>query len=218
MLIPYRVNIGMGRWPFANFLLVIVTFFAFFFFVGGEFTEETIKPYFLSGWSLPGMFSHIMIHGGLVHLIGNLIFLWVFGNAICSKLGNLAYIFVYVALGLAAASTHLVLDGRPAIGASGAINGVVGMFVVFYPLNTVDLFYIVFYRFGTVSIGSMWIVFFWLVFDIIGAATGSGGVGYWAHVGGFAGGFLLACVLLKLHWVKMTAYEKSLLDIFSREE
>ena len=64
--------------------------------------------------------------------------LWVFGNAICAKVGNIAYTIVYVALGLCSGVIHLLLDGDPAVGASGAINGVVAMFLVFYPLNTIS--------------------------------------------------------------------------------
>ena len=79
-----------------------------------------------------------------LHLKYTLIFLWVFGNAVCAKFNNWRYIPFYLCLGIIAASFHLLLDGRSAIGASGAIYGVMGAFLILYPLNSITCFYWVF--------------------------------------------------------------------------
>jgi hypothetical protein len=101
---------------------------------------------------------------------------------------------------------------RQEVGASGAINDIVGMFLVFYPTNEVTCVYLLFLRPGRFSASSYWIILLWLAFDIWGAFSGGGGVAYWAHLGGFAFGFSLAVALLKTGLVTMEPDEKSLLQ------
>lgn len=95
----------------------------------------SIYPFVLDGWSPAGLADHMLIHAHLFHLIGNLVFLWVFGNAICANTNNVIYPILYIAFGVLAAVVHNVLDGSPVIGASGAINGIVGMATALYPTN-----------------------------------------------------------------------------------
>jgi membrane associated rhomboid family serine protease len=107
------------------------------------------------------------------------------------------------------------------VGASGAINGIVGMFVVWYLLNEIACWYVFWLgvgRAGSFSVSSYWMVLLWLVFDIWGAIRGTGNVGYIAHLAGFASGFLLAIVLLKAGWVGMEPGERSLLQVLSGDE
>ncbi len=144
-----------------------------------------------------------------------MIILWVFGNAVCAKVGNSFYPLVYLLMGLAAAAAHMKFSDAPAIGASGAINGIVGMFVVFYPLNYVKCFFGIFFRPGIFTVSSIWIILLWLAFDILGAMPGSGGIAYYAHLGGFFAGAGLALACLKMGWVKMDRYERSLLQVLA---
>jgi hypothetical protein len=154
------------------------------------------------------------LHAGLLHLLGNLLFLWLFGNAVCSKIGNVFYLPVYIALGLIAAASHLIFNGGAAIGASGAINGIVGMYLVFFPENSMSCFFLLFFRPIFFSISGFWMVLFWFAFDILGALMGTEGVAYIAHIGGFLGGFVLAVLMLKLKWIQMERDEKSILQMF----
>lgn len=177
------------------------------YYVWGE-----IRPYMLDGLALKGLFGHMWLHGGILHLLGNMLFLWIFGNAICAKIGNLRYIPVYIGMGLIAAFSHLIFTGGSMLGASGAINGIVGMFLVLFPQNEITC-YFVYGAIRQLNVSSAWMILFWLVFDIWGAMQGGGGVAYFAHLGGFAGGVVLAILMLKFKMLTMERYEKSLLQV-----
>jgi hypothetical protein len=156
------------------------------------------------------------LHGGIMHLLGNMLFLWIFGNAICAKIGNIRYIGAYIGLGLLAGISHLVFAGGSVLGASGAINGIVGMFLVLFPQNEITCYWI-FFMFGgfakEINVSSAWMILFWLVFDIWGAMSGGGQVAYFAHLGGFAGGVVLAILMLKFKMLTTERYEKTLLQV-----
>ncbi len=179
--------------------------------------KRVTDQFVLNGWNFKGMIGHMWLHGGLIHMFGNLLFLWVFGNAVCSKINNLMYLPVYLLLGLGAAVGHLLFTGGAAIGASGAINGIVGMFLVFFPENDITCWFtftIFYWRRFTMS--SYWMILLWLLWDIAGAVMSMGassGVAYFAHVGGFAVGLGVAVLMLKKGWIKMERYEKSLLEL-----
>ena len=215
MIVPYYVDVPMSRWPLSNFAVIAVTFIAFALLASGGMDADTIESMAASRWNVQGMFTHLLLHAGPMHLIGNMVFLWVFGNAVCAKVGNLAFPLIYVGLGLVAVLVHLGVDGDPAIGASGAINGVVGMFLVWFPRNDVRCFYMIYFLPRTFTVSSFWMILLWLAFDIFGATLGSGGVAYWAHLGGFAAGFGLASALLSLGWIQMDRAEQSLYDVFA---
>ncbi|MHC4646764.1 MAG: rhomboid family intramembrane serine protease [Planctomycetota bacterium] len=174
----------------------------------------------LKGWEITGLFGHMWLHGGIFHLAGNLIFLWVFGNAVCAKLRSTVYLPIYVWLGLMAAASQLMLSEGYMIGASGAINGVVGMFLVFFPQNEISCIWVFFYWVKKFNISSYWMILFWFVFDIIGALflAGRSNVGYFAHIGGFVSGAALAILMVKKRWVTMETYEKSLLELIGLEK
>ncbi len=172
-----------------------------------EYKENSITTqYLLDGLSIKGLFGHMWLHGGLFHLIGNLIFLWLFGNAVCSKIGNLYYLPVYVVLGLVAGITHLLFSDIPILGASGAINGIVGMYLVFFPENSISCFFwflFLFWRLFWFSLRSFWMILMWFAFDILGAMRGAGGVAYLAHIGGFVAGVGLAIFMLRTKMIVM---------------
>jgi len=180
-----------------------------------------IDNYILHGWNIRGLFGHMWLHGGIWHLIGNLIFLRLFGNAVCAKIGNKIYLPLFVLFGLAAAVSHLIFIGGPMLGASGAINGVVGMFLVFFPENEISCLWIWCFPFGRrFSVSSYWMIAIWFLFDILGAMflAKTVGVAYFAHLGGFASGFAIAVVMLKMKWITMETYEKSLLQLLNLEK
>lgn len=186
------------------------------YFVWGK-----IRLFILNGWKIKGLFAHIWLHGGILHLLGNMLFLWIFGNAVCAKIGNLRYLPIYLSLGLISGITHLVFTGGNALGASGAINGIAGMYLVFFPTNEITCYFVFFFPLllrpyvKEFCVSSIWMILFWLAFDVWGAIKGGGQVAYLAHIGGFTGGFVLAILMLKLKIVKMERYEKSLLQVLA---
>ena len=225
MIIPWCVDVPQDRWPVVNWLIIAGAVCVFALQIaeavkgrpgaaagaGPQAIGGIVGALMLNGWGLRGLLGHMWIHGGLLHLLGNMWFLWIFGNAVCAKVGNLRYLVLYVLLGVAAAVAHLLFDSRPVIGASGAINGVVGMYLVLFYENGITCYWapiLIYWRQFTVS--SFWMILLWLVFDIYGAARGGSGVAYFAHLGGFAAGFGVALYMCMKGWITMERYEKSL--------
>jgi membrane associated rhomboid family serine protease len=218
LFIPFHVDVPMRRVPWMNWVLIGVTIVFYPLCISGS--GKTALGEFLTagGPSVLGLAGDVLVHGGLGHLLGNMFFLWIFGNAVCSKVGNFAYPIIYFGIAFVEGVLTFAIDPRPAIGASGAINGIVAMFVVFYFLNDISCWYCnIFAGAGVFSISSIWMILLWLVFDIIGLLQGSGGTSYLSHLFGFAAGFTLAVVLLKTSFVKMERGERSLLQFLSGE-
>lgn len=215
MLFPYHVDVPMHRLPWMNWVLIGITVLFYPLCIGSEDLTPLGYSLMLGGTSWIGYFGHVLVHAGLVHLLGNMVFLWVFGNAVCAKVGNAIYFLIY--FGLAAITGLLAywIDPRPAVGASGAINGIVGMFLVWYLLNDISVWYFNFAGGETFTVSSFWMILLWLVFDIWGAVRGQGNVGYIAHLVGFGLGFVLALLMTKLDWVEMAKGERNLLDVLA---
>jgi membrane associated rhomboid family serine protease len=171
----------------------------------------------LRGWSLKGLFGYMWLHAGLFHLLGNMLFLWIFGNAVCAKVGNVRYFLLYIFLGVIAGVVHLLSASGPVLGASGAINGVVGMYLVLFYENEITCLFVFWFIVPYVrwfAVGSVSMISFWLLWDIVGALRGGSGVAYFAHLGGFLAGFGAALLMCKKGWITMEKYEKSLLQIW----
>lgn len=246
MIIPWKVDVPQDRLPVCNWLLImsIICVFAWQIpqikernqkiqqIVRGKYslTQEDVNSiknikvpyenYMLQGWSVKGLFVHIWLHGGLMHVIGNLLFLWVFGNSVCAKIGNILYLPIYIFTGLCAAASYLLFSGTmPMLGASGAINGIVGMYLVFFPTNEITCFWswsLFYWR--QFDAPSYVMILLWFAFDILGAFIGRGNVAYFAHIGGFAAGFAIAIAMLKTNFIKMERYEISLLQMLEERK
>ncbi len=215
MLIPYRINTLFQTTPFANWFLIGITGLISLTatYSGGDW----IYGWILDGWSPSGMVGHLFIHNGIFHLAGNLVFLWVFGNAICGNTNNLIYPQLYLGFGLVAAGTHNIFDGELAVGASGAINGIVGMATALYPKNSVGMFWFFFIRFGTFEV-PLWIMsMIWFAFDLFGVFFGSGDVAVWAHIGGFFAGLITGILFLRNGIITLTEWDnESMSDLLAR--
>lgn len=216
LIVPYHVDVPMRCPPWMNWTLIGVTVLFFPLCVQAARLTPLGENLMLGGKSWLGIFGHVLVHADLFHLLGNMLFLWVFGNAVCAKLGNLWYPVIYFAIaGLTAVVTYAI-DPHPAVGASGAINGIVGMFVVWYLLNEISCWYFFIWAgTGTFSVSSYWMVLLWLAFDIWGVVQGEGNIGYVAHIAGLVIGFLAAVILLATGLVRMDRGERSLLQALS---
>ena len=147
------------------------------------------------------MLSALFMHGGWMHLLGNLLYLWIFGDNVEHRFGSVAFLVFYLASGLAATFAQIALDPDsiiPNLGASGAISGVMGAYLVLFPTNKVRaLFFIFIFTVPAVVAIGLWIVFQFIsgYGAIIVADEMAGGVAYGAHIGGFFAGIALAFIL-----------------------
>jgi membrane associated rhomboid family serine protease len=220
-IVPFHVDVPMRCVPWMNWVLIGLTVLFFPLCTTWDGLTLLGEALVLGGGSGGGYFGHVLVHFGAFHLVGNMIFLWVFGNAVCAKVGNLAYPLLYFGLGLVSGVLAYLFDPRPLAGASGAINGIVGVFVVWYLLNEITCWwgYLYFggWGAGTVGVSSYWMVLLWLIFDIWGLFLGAQHVSYLAHLFGLAGGVLSGILFLTVGLVKMERGERSLLHVLAGE-
>jgi len=168
--------------PLGNYIIMLVA--SIFFMIQFNFDPDQryLGGLILEGWSLPAMAGYLWLHTGVVHIISNLVTLWIFGRHVCRRMGTLNYIIAYLFAGFTSAIFHIMLDGRPAIGASGAIMGILGLHVV-----------LCFNRFGALG---PWLVLAWYLANLIAGLLEATPTAHMAHIGGFFGGILLAGLLV----------------------
>jgi len=215
-MIPIGDSARARTFPYVNIAIIIANFLVFFYEVG--FVSNINKLFF--DWAVvpaeltdylgnPGdhplriLFTPItamFLHGGWFHIAGNMIFLWVFGDNVEDAVGHLRYLAFYLLCGIAATAAQVWIDPNsqvPTLGASGAIAGVLGAYLVLYPRATIAAVIMPFF-FWTAYVPAFLLIGFWFFLQLfngvasIGYAVGaSEGVAWWAHVGGFSAGFLL---------------------------
>jgi membrane associated rhomboid family serine protease len=139
------------------------------------------------------IFTAMFVHGGLLHLGGNMLYLWIFGDNIEDILGHIKFLVFYLSTGLIASLAHVYIEPSsniPMIGASGAIAGILGAYLVRFPRARV--FTLVFFIFfiDIVRIPAVFFLILWFVFQLISSGSG-GGIAWFAHIGGFISGLLL---------------------------
>jgi membrane associated rhomboid family serine protease len=150
-----------------------------------EFVYRNIPPFLTLLYSM-------FMHGSLWHLLGNMLFLWIFGNNIEDYLGRLKFIFFYLVCGLGASLVHILFHFNsliPVIGASGAVSGVMGAYLILYPNARVRSLVFIFFFFTFVDIPAFIFLIVWFVFQFLN--LGGQGIAWLAHVGGFLIGLLL---------------------------
>jgi rhomboid family protein len=145
-------------------------------------------------WFTP--LTSMFLHGGWFHVIGNMWFLWVFGNNVEDSMGHGRYLLFYILCGLAAAAAQSLVNPSsavPMVGASGAISGVMGAYVILYPRVRVHMLVILGIFITRIVVPAYLMLGYWFLLQLIGGglATGEGGVAFWAHAGGFVAGAAL---------------------------
>jgi membrane associated rhomboid family serine protease len=154
------------------------------------------------------LISSMFMHGGIMHLGGNMLFLWIFGDNIELKFGRAKFLGIYLAWGIGAGLAHVAIDPSssvPAVGASGAISGVLGAYLALYPKVKIQTVMIFGFFIRMLHIQARWFLPFWLVFQnilpflISGFGVAGGGVAFMAHIGGFAIGFATGFLYKKSH-------------------
>lgn len=149
-----------------------------------------------SGWYT--VVTSMFMHGGWMHLIGNLWFLWIFGDNVEDSMGTRRFIAFYLLCGLAAAASQIVSNPAsvvPMVGASGAIGGVMGAYIVLYPRVHVHMLFFFGFFVTTLAVPAVFMLGYWLVLQLLSGVLAiggqGGGVAFWAHVGGFVAGMVL---------------------------
>ncbi len=157
--------------------------------------------------------SHMFLHGGWMHIIGNMWFLWIFGNNVEDSMGHMRFIAFYLLCGLAAAGLQILSNPAsiiPMVGASGAIGGVMGAYVLLYPRVTVQMLVVLGFYVTTIAVPAFWMLGYWLLLQIIGGISSfgrtEGGVAFWAHIGGFIAGALLILIFQNPKLVRRHPY------------
>jgi membrane associated rhomboid family serine protease len=222
-VIPLKSENPLSSFPAINVLLIVVNFLVFLYELSlspragnrliYEFgliparidmlIEPTRHAHAGLGSALIPIFTCMFLHAGWLHLLGNMLFLWVFGGSVEDRLGHFAYLIFYLFCGLGAGVVHTAFNWGstvPTIGASGAISGVMGAYIILFPrsriLTLVPLLIIFFFwRIPAVLILGYWFVIQFLSgLSAVGGAE-QGGVAVWAHVGGFVLGAILFLIL-----------------------
>ncbi|MBY0400794.1 rhomboid family intramembrane serine protease [Myxococcota bacterium] len=144
------------------------------------------------------LLTHMFLHGGWMHIVGNLWFLWIFGNNVEDSMGHLRFGVFYLLCGLFAAFAQILADpssGIPMIGASGAIGGVMGAYLMLYPRVRVHMLVWFGFYVTTIPVPAVWMLAYWFLVQVLGGVVAlgheGGGVAFWAHVGGFLAGVVL---------------------------
>jgi rhomboid family protein len=153
--------------------------------------------------------TSMFLHGGWMHLIGNMWFLWLFGNNVEDSMTRPRFVAFYVLCGLGAAFAQVFADPRsyiPMVGASGAISGVMGAYLVLYPTAKVYTFLPLGFIFTTVALPAWAMLIYWMALQVFGGLAQSvahegGGVAFWAHIGGFFAGVVLIKLFAKTNHV-----------------
>ncbi|MFP2924091.1 rhomboid family intramembrane serine protease [Pyxidicoccus sp. 3LG] len=145
--------------------------------------------------------TSMFLHGGWMHLIGNCLFLWVFGNNVEDSMGRFRFLLFYLLCGVAAAAAHMVVDPAspiPTVGASGAISGVMGAYLVLYPRVRVNMLFVLFIFVQIIPVPAWAVLLYWFVVQVVSGLPQlmtmpevASGVAFWAHIGGFVAGVVL---------------------------
>ena len=206
-MFPIRDHNPSERFPIVTIGLIAVNIvvFLYSFPLAGDaralasfyYDWATVPALVSDGQQVHTIFTSMFLHGGILHLAGNMLFLWIFGDNLEDTFGPVWFLIFYLTCGIAADFAHIAADPSsqiPTVGASGAIAGVMGGYLLLFPKAKIDMifFIFVFFKRFTLPAWTMLAVWFGLqVFGGFGADTSQGGVAYWAHAGGFVAGFLL---------------------------
>lgn len=211
-MIPLKDDNPTRTFPIITILIIVANIVVFFYMVSLEETSRRnlvslygTTPYelmhgigFNRGVSISVILTIItsmFLHGGLFHLLGNMWYLWIFGNNVEDSMGHLRFVFFYIICGALAVFAHAVLNHEsmlPMIGASGAISGILGGYLILFPrAKILTLIPIGFYIHIT-KIPALFFLGFWIVYQFIFSILGNaGGIAWFAHIGGFMAGILL---------------------------
>jgi membrane associated rhomboid family serine protease len=206
-MIPLRDTIPSSRVPVVNLAIIAANVLVFLF-------ETSLGPRadtFIMRWglvprhfALVNVITSMFLHGGWLHLIGNMLYLYIFGDNVEDRLGHLRYLVFYLLCGFAAGGAQALASpgsNLPMVGASGAIAGVSGAYLLFFPRARVVTLVPIFLFLQVIEIPAVFFLLMWFFWQLmsgvatLGTDAGVGGVAFWAHIGGFVAGMVLGPTL-----------------------
>ncbi len=211
-MFPYKDDNPSRTFPVVTIALIAVNILVFILQITSPSAPEKIVyaygaiPHFLTSFSgvqplhpFLTVFTSMFMHGGLLHLGTNMLYLWIFGDNIEDRLGHTRFLLFYILCGVAAAYSHAVTEPSsmlPMVGASGAVSGVLGAYLVLFPHARVHTliffgFFVRAVRLPALIVIGLWIVLQFLNGILSKGAIGSGGIAWFAHIGGFMFGVLM---------------------------
>ena len=206
-MFPIRDHNPSGCTPWITWALIALNV-AVFLSYWPLFPDERALHLFFNDWAMiparvtsrgeyTGLVTSMFLHGGLMHLAGNMLFLWIFGDNLEDRMGHVPFLGFYLASGLAAGLAQVMgAPGSvvPTVGASGAIAGVMGGYLLLFPRAQVDVLIIIIFFVRIITIPAALVLLLWFAIQVIaglGSNPDMGGVAYWAHAGGFVAGAIL---------------------------
>lgn len=210
-MIPLKDDNPTSTYPYVTIGLIALNILVFIYEVsmGSDFgpflNRYGAKPLFVLSMTSPygsplpftTVFTSMFLHGGLLHIVGNMLYLWIFGNNIEDSTGHFRFIIFYLLSGIIAVYTFSLVNPRsttPMIGASGAVSGVLGAYLILFPRAKVLTLVPFGFYFQIIKVPAIFVLGLWILVQIIsGAVSGSagGGVAWFAHIGGFVAGMIL---------------------------
>lgn len=205
-MIPIRTDNPLQRTPLVNYALVFANIVIFIMtkqYVGSShLPDNPLYGYRLlsDAPQLHQFISYAFLHGGWGHLLGNMLFLFIFGNNVNDRLGNMGYLLLYLAGAIFSGLGHIMVADAPVLGASGAVAAVTGAYMVLFPLTNIEVIYI-FIFIGVTNIPAIYFILFKLIVwdNVIGPSfSGPANIAYSAHLAGYAFGVVVPLALLAL--------------------
>ena len=202
-MFPLRDHNPSTRIPYVTYILIAANTGIFLSYVP-LFSNPQALFRFYDAWALiparfelQGYLTSMFLHGGWMHLIGNMLFLWIFGDNLEDEMGHGGFALFYLASGIAAGVAHTLSDPAsivPTVGASGAIAGVMGGYLLLFPKARVDVLFIFIIFFRIIPLPAWVMLGAWFGLQLFNGASSGGGAGvaYWAHAGGFVIGVIFA--------------------------
>ncbi len=218
-MIPYKDDNPTTHFPIITVLLIAVNTLIFLYQFTGADNRAIVYSYGVIPYNLfhgdaktgipitVNIITSMFLHGGFLHLAGNMLYLWIFGNNIEDRLGIFRFIIFYLLCGVIATYTHAVSDPSsmiPMIGASGAISGILGAYLVLFPRARIHTLIFFGFFIQVIKVPAIIVIGFWIVIQLIngilskGLYGGGGGVAWFAHIGGFLAG----AIIIKLFYKK----------------
>ncbi len=222
LILPYRTSIRPRKTPYANYIIIAANIVLFLLNVyknrltgqieylrpWAEILVLTPQKYHLHLWQFV---SYAFLHGNFMHILGNMFFLYLFGNNVNDKLGNVGYTAFYLAGAVFSGIGHVILSTSPVLGASGAVAAVTGAYLVLFPQTLISVFFWIFFFINTIEISALYFIGFKLIFydNIIepGLTNQPAAIAYTAHIAGYLFGILSITLMLAAKLISSSHFD-----------